>query len=128
MNFCCPDCHSLLNPKGEVVLLGERGDSRGLFVFDPRPGADIYSADSGLDIEPGEIWNFSCPVCRRDITTHFNERLAHILMEDEGEDFIVIFSKIANEHATFVLSREKLESFGDSFDEYLEQGLNHQFW
>lgn len=110
-----------------VVLLGERGTSRGLFVFDPRPGAYVYSADSGLDIEPGEIWDFLCPVCRADITTHFNRRLAHVLMEEDGSEFIVVFSKVASEHATFVLAREKLETFGTNLDKYLDLGLENQF-
>lgn len=126
--YFCPECKGILNPTQGITLLGQREKQRGLFVFDPQPGVYDYRIDTTLKIDPGEVWDFFCPICHVDLKTHFDSRLSHLRLSDEGAEFVVLFSKVANERATFLLSPERIEAYGHDFTSYIELSLQKHYW
>lgn len=121
MKYSCPKCARALNMRNGIVLIGELGERKTVFVFDPEPGKyDIDIADDQA-VEPGTKWEFSCPLCNENLTTDFNSRLAQLQMTEGDEIRTVVFSKVCNEHATFVLGGEHMESLGDKAGDYLDK-------
>lgn len=123
MKYLCPECRTRLSTHGVVILTGERENdaARSLFVFDARPGQfDFVVVDDEITIKPGGRWTFYCPVCRADLTTKFNKRLARVELVDGEHVRRVVFSKVANEQATFVLGGDEIEAHGKDSTEYLE--------
>jgi hypothetical protein len=107
--------------RGGIVLIGELGDRKTVFVFDPELGKyDVEMAD-GLELKPGTKWEFSCPLCNENLTTEFNSGLARLQMVDGDNMRWVVFSKVTNKHATFVLGGEQLESHGEDADDYIDK-------
>ena len=119
MKYRCPKCERDLNMKGGVILIGECGDRKTGFVFDPKPGEYRLSVADEEEVEPGTTWEFTCPLCSKNLTTSFNKRLAEIQMVDGDITKQVLFSKIASHKATFVLGGEEMEVHGDDARIYM---------
>jgi hypothetical protein len=128
MKYSCPECQAVLNPTEGIVLLGYYGASRGLFVFDARPGHYEYRVDPSLAIEPGSAWEFLCPVCHTNLTSQTSTKLAHLRVTDEDRHYMLLFSKVADEHATVLVSKEKIETYGEDYDTHLEENLQKDLW
>jgi len=122
--YRCPKCNAHLNPaEDHIVLLGECEQGKGLMVFASRPGDYGLHHAAELEVVEGAEWRFSCPVCRADLATEATEvegaeerKLAVVTMTDaRGGEHRVLFSRIAGEKATFVVSAEGvvLERFGE---------------
>lgn len=114
----CPKCQGSLSLLGGIVLVGEDGKRRTVFAFDPEPGNYEMNVADGNDIEPGTMWEFICPLCGKNLTSDSNKRLARLKLIEDGVTRWVLFSKVANEQATFVLGGEKLELHGKDAEEY----------
>ncbi|MFO8072594.1 MAG: hypothetical protein R6V85_12030 [Polyangia bacterium] len=121
MKYQCPECKRSVTTNSGIVLIGERERTRSLFVFDPRLGSYEHEVADDIDVPPGSIWEFYCPVCGADLTSKHSGRLARLEMMVGDTTRRVVFSKIASEHATFVLGGEDLEKHGDQADAYLER-------
>ena len=114
----CPKCDRSLSLLEGIVLIGETGKRRTVYCFNPEPGNyDVQVAD-GVAIEPGTMCEFICPLCGKNLTSDSNKRLARLKQVGDGETRWVLFSKVANEHATFVLGGEKLELHGKDAEGY----------
>ncbi len=120
MKYNCPSCSRALNMSGGIVLVGQLDDRRTVFVFDPEPGSYRMDVADEKPVEPGTQWEFSCPLCNENLTTEFNKRLARLQLVDGDEFRQIVFSKVANEKATFVLGGDEMESHGEHAKEYLE--------
>lgn len=150
MRLCrCPHCKGLLNPSNTITLLGrpapeadiedpelvpdlsperERG-SHVLFALEPEPGDYTYRVAQDVKIESGDRWVFFCPLCRRDLTSHFSNDLAHLVSHDEdGEEHVLVFSKRAGEHATFDVSSDGIEAFGEHHQKYVVINIQRHYW
>lgn len=107
--YICPHCNALLNPNKTLILLAEHDKRRMLVGFHPEPGNyEIYfPADANLD--EGQVWSFFCPVCRTDLKTTENDRMCAVLMFEPQVSRRVLFSRVAGEHATYVMYDSELE-------------------
>lgn len=128
MKYRCPKCDRVLSTTAGIVLIGKSQRSQGLFVFDARPGCYEYETADNLEITSGSAWSFKCPICHEDLTTAFDKNLASLTMTDKGEEFKVVFSKVADEHATFVVGESKIDSYGEDREDYLENSLKKHYW
>lgn len=128
LSYRCPRCEVVLNPSGDVVLNGRTGTRRGLFLFSPKPGDFDYRISPGVEVLPGDIWEFCCPVCQHNLTAPESKTLAILKMEDEKGHHIVIFSKVAGEHATFALDEEGVKSFGEDTQNYIDISIQRHYW
>ena len=76
---------------------------------------------AGITVEPGTRWAFSCPVCRRALTTEISEDLCALDVQTEGASHRIYFSRVAGEQATFMITAEGLlKDYGVHTDQYLE--------
>ena len=101
--------------------MGQLAERRTVFVFDPEPGKYEIDIADGEPVEPGTTWEFSCPLCGESLTTEFNRRLAQLQMVDGDNLRLIVFSKVADEHATFVLGGTALEAHGDDAGGYMDK-------
>lgn len=122
MNYQCPKCARALSILGGIVLVGENSERRTLFAFDPEPGKYELHVSDGLEVIPGTVWEFSCPLCGENITTSFNRKLARLeVIGDDGSLKRVVFSKVADDQATFVLGGDDIEHHGRDSLEYIKK-------
>ena len=117
------------NDNGEVVVSGRLGLVRSLFAFHPELGNYEYRTDPVVSVLPGQQWEFHCPLCSSDLTTPFRNTLAHVHMVDgAGELHTIVFSKLAGEHATFDVTKDAVESYGDQDNNYIEYSIGEHYW
>jgi hypothetical protein len=119
MKYMCPECGRGITTLGGIVLIGESKGVRTLFEFDMRPGHFGHDVADPVEFKAGETWEFSCPVCGKNLTADFNPRLARLEMMDGLARKRVLFSKVVDEHATFILGGTDLEAHGEHADYYV---------
>jgi hypothetical protein len=117
-SYSCPHCNGILNRQNSVLLVGTHGEDRIIIGFHPAPGNYKISLPPGCEIEPGSSWSFSCPLCQQSLVSDISPELCCIDMVTTGVRHRVYFSRIAGEHATFVISAEGVERHGDHADRH----------
>jgi hypothetical protein len=121
MKYKCPECSAGLSTHNVVLMVGEHEKKRSLFVFDARPGKYDFVVVDKIEVKPGTMWEFYCPVCWANLTTDFNKRLARLEAEDADGTRRVLFSKVAGEQSTFVLGGDDLEAHGRDSMAYIDK-------
>ena len=121
MKYKCTECSAGLSTHKVVLLVGENDKKRSLFVFDARPGRYDFVVVDDIEVKPGSMWEFYCPVCWANLTTSYNKRLAKLEAVDEEGSRKVVFSKVAGEQSTFVLGGEELEAHGRDSLAYIDK-------
>ena len=122
MNYSCPRCSAVLNPKSNIILLGRYEDQEGLFAFNPEPGNYEVDIPSNVSVKDGEVWDFLCPICHESMTLPDERELAALdMLDGAGNWHKVVFSRVAGEHATFVISQNaevEVKEYGVNFSKY----------
>ena len=120
--YSCPHCRAGLNPDETIILVGVCGRIRSLVGLHPQPGNyEIYTgADS--EINQGEQWDFLCPLCHHSLATEDDTTLCALDLEVKGKRRQVVFSSIAGEKATFVVSKTGIE---ERHGEHAEDRIPH---
>jgi len=121
MKYKCPVCSAGVSTHKVVLLVGEHEKTRSLFVFDARPGKYDFVVVDDIEVKPGTMWEFYCPVCWANLTTSYNTRLAKLDAIDEDGVRRVVFSKVAGEQSTFVLGGDELEAHGRDSLAYIDK-------
>jgi len=121
MKYTCPECEAALSSFGGIILVGRCDDRKTLYVFDARIGEYDHQVLDGMPVEPGSLWEFSCPVCGGSLTTSFKKTLAQLVVEEGEERKTLLFSRIADKQATFLLSDEDAKNFGKDSMQYLSK-------
>ena len=119
--YSCPKCTAILNPGPNIILLGRYEGYDVLLAFHPEPGNYEVNVPYNVTIEEGEVWNFFCPVCHENLALTMVEPLGALDMTDgRGRWHTVVFSRVAGEKATFVISRdaEEVEKHGVDLSKY----------
>ena len=130
--YNCPKCTAILNPDKQIILLGRHKGRDILLALHPEPGNYEVTIPYNAEINEGEFWEFFCPVCHETTTLAEEPSLATLDMTDgKGEWHQVVFSRIAGEHATFIITKgpEKLivEKLGSDLAKY-EHCLWHKYF
>lgn len=115
-NFLCPKCRGYLSVGDRVIFtIKKKGWNGGLLLLSSDLGEYSYLHHGSFKIDPGEQFEFHCPICNYDLSVDGAENFAKVLMrEDDNEDFFVIFSKKEGERCTYKLSEAKVEkSYGE---------------
>lgn len=121
--YHCPKCDALLNPDRSIILLAEHDDRQHLIGFHPEPGNYEIYIPPGTEPQTGDRWDFQCPVCRQNLGTKENENLCALTFKEGDSHQQVLFSRVAGERVTFVVSDRKVQHrHGDHADQY-EQHL-----
>ncbi len=106
----CPKCRSILTLNGMIVLVVQKDKIRTLIGLHAEPGNYNYSLPDGVEIADGEIWDFLCPICDTNLQAEEVNRLCRLELVDRGgQPRQALFSRLAGEQATFIVSTEDLE-------------------
>ena len=107
--YSCPKCKAMLNPDRSIILEMVRGDVDCLIGLHPQPGKYEVYLPPKVYTEDGTRWEFSCPMCKKSLTTVEDPNLCELELATGGESLHILFSCIAGEHATFVVHQDTLE-------------------
>ena len=124
--YLCPKCRSNLNPNVRVVLVARFDGRKGVVLMSAQLGDFKFIADKGFysGVKKGEKLEFFCPVCAESLTSpaqdHFTELLLVNRKKPDQEPCILRFSRISDEHATFVYDGDSVKEFGE------DAGLFHR--
>lgn len=121
-DFKCPHCLSLLNV-GENVVFSTRNSwgKQGLIILHPDLGNYKVIKHPEFEVMPGELLEFYCPFCNKQLLSERNFNLAKILMnDDKGLVCEIHFSRIAGQHSTYKIIGDNVEIFGKDASEYLD--------
>jgi hypothetical protein len=114
--FFCPHCRSVLNPGLRIILAVRLGEMRGLILLSPQPGNYHYVCDESFRsrMRIGDEVDFSCPICKSDLTSPVSEKLVEIVIKTPDQKTkIARFSRVCGEHATFVCNGQRVEDYGE---------------
>ena len=119
-SYQCPKCQAMLNPEQSVILRASREGETILLGLHPEPGNYQLYVPPGVEIKKGEKWSFQCPVCRQDLATEEDENLCEVVQKVEGKSRRILFSRIAGEQVTLVVSGTDIqEKHGVDAEKYL---------
>jgi uncharacterized protein YlaI len=123
-SYLCPHCQARLNPNVKIILRAELDNQKGLFLFSPMPGNYDVILPEGFQIRKKDKVTFACPACGHTLTSAHDEALAEIrFISDSGSKGTVAFSRIYGHHATYFITAEQVQSYGEDAD---PTGIN--FW
>lgn len=113
-SYHCPRCETVLNPSDKIILKGIHANSRGLFLFSPRPGNYDVRIPPGFTLKRGDEVTFSCPVCSGDLTSAKDAEWATLgFRVPSGQQGTVVFSKVYGRRATFFITEEEMRPYGE---------------
>jgi len=121
-DFKCPHCLNLLDV-GDNVVFSTRNSwgKQGLIILHPELGNYSVIKHPGFEVLEGEILEFYCPFCSKQLLSARNSNLASILMNDEnGIEYEIHFSRIAGQQATYKIVGETVDIFGADATEYFD--------
>ncbi|MBN1251109.1 MAG: hypothetical protein JXR51_16565 [Bacteroidales bacterium] len=122
INYLCPKCKSFLNIGNKIVLsVKVKNEQKGLMLFEKELGNYQIKKHDLVEYKKGELLGFYCPICHENLALDdVNSNLAKIIMLDENnKEYDVIFSKVAGEHATFKISNNEIEAYGEDSHKYI---------
>lgn len=126
--YACPFCDAKLNPERAVILVGEQGEQRVLIGFHPEPGNYELYLPPEVTLREGDHWDFFCPVCRENLVNGALKDMCELRMRAGETEQRIFFSRIAGEHATFILSgRQIREAHGPDVERYRAQLMPVRF-
>ncbi len=115
-DFICPKCRSVLNIEHNIIFsVQARNDQNGLILLSTKIGDYTVKNQDNIVFDKGEKLEFFCPICRESLSaTDVNENLARVIMLDEEKnEYQILFSIVAGEYCTYMISNENFQSFGD---------------
>ncbi len=122
INYLCPKCKSFLNIGTKVVLsVHVKEDQKGLLLFEKKLGDYEVKKHDLIHYEKGEMVGFYCPICHENLSADLNTNLAKVIMMDENNnEYDILFSKIVGEQATYKIKSGDIEAFGADKNKYLD--------
>ena len=118
--YTCPYCFVQLNINGQIVLVGEFPNGhKGLILLSDEIGNYTVHFSSDIHLEKGEKANFSCPCCHKSLEYSKNNNFVRLVkINEQNEEFSVVFSAIFGEHCTYKISEERTLTYGESAIKY----------
>ena len=117
--YRCPKCKTMLNPDSSIVLGAAHAGARMLIGMNPQPGKYEVYLPPKVSCQDGCKWDFFCPLCQEDLKIEEDRNLCELELVLGGENLRILFSRVAGEHATFVLHQDTLkERHGENSDRY----------
>ena len=120
-NLLCPKCRSQLVPNKKIVLLAKPPEGpSGLLLLSPILGEYSATTHSAFKLNDGDKVDIFCPVCHAPLGDYMDHKnLARVIMvDDNGEEYDIVFSEIIGQHSTYKIQGDDIESFGEDADLY----------
>lgn len=121
-DFKCPHCSNLLNVGQNVVFTARnKWGKEGLIMLHPEIGNYSVLKHPNFEVHEGELLEFYCLYCNKQLVSERSMNLAKILMNDaDGQEYEIHFSRIAGQHSTYKIMGETVEVFGENATDYLD--------
>jgi hypothetical protein len=132
--YHCPKCDCLLNPNVRVVLIAKNGDSQGIVLMSSKLGDYQVICDKGFcqDVAKGDTIEFLCPVCHGSLTSENHNNFAELKIvnsaKEEHKPFLLRFSRVSEEHATFLYDGDSVKEFGDEAEAFHDRMVVEGDW
>ena len=122
LNYLCPHCKGHLSIDDCVLLSVQTPDfHKGLISLHSELGNYAIKKNSDFIYSEGDELDFFCPICHVELASDVHKKLAKIIMVDENKnEYEVLFSRIAGEQSTFKIVGETMEIYGDDSAEYVD--------
>ncbi len=122
IDFKCPHCANLLNVGQNIVFAARnKWGKEGLIMLHPEIGNYTVLKHPNFEVHEGELLEFYCLYCNKQLLSDRNKNLAKILMHDEnGLEYEIHFSRIAGQHCTYKIIGETVEIYGEDAIDYLD--------
>ncbi len=115
-DYLCPRCKGHLNAGNKVVFSTKntRG-SKGLILLNPTIGGYSYDHHKAYNLVKGELIDFNCPICGKDLKSLKNQSYVAIDMIDHNnKQYEVLFSRVVGDKSTYVIASDNaIEQFGE---------------
>lgn len=118
--YICPYCRGHLRV-GDNIIFKIRNTRRekGLLLLHPDVGNYSSLVHPQFHIDEGERIDFFCPICMSSLDAALEENLVQVIMVDrEGKEHEVYFSRIAGEESTYRVNEEELMVSGKHSHRY----------
>jgi hypothetical protein len=112
VEYICKICRGNLNVKTSIVLAASKlhSSKRGLVFLNPEIGNYTTTTHPSFEIQDGEEYVYTCPICHSQLNSTKYKHLVRIIMIDEkGKEFNIYFSGIAGEKCTYKIREDKVE-------------------
>lgn len=112
VQYVCKICRGCLNVKTSIVLAASKlhSSKRGLVFLNPEIGNYTTTTHPSFQIEEGEEYIYTCPICHSQLnSTKYKHLVRIILIDENGKEHNIYFSGIAGEKCTFKLRENKVE-------------------
>jgi len=122
LDYMCPHCKGFISLDECLIFSVRTKEHRvGLISLHPELGNYSIKKHHGFDFQEGEDLDFYCPICHAELASKLHRNLAKIIMIDENHnEFEILFSKTAGEQSTYKTEGETMEIFGDDSAEYID--------
>lgn len=112
-DYHCPYCTEKLKKSGEIVLKTIRNNgSEGIIRMATSIGDYGYAHEPQIDFELGEMVDFYCPFCDKNLNSEeYNNYALLKLYVREGIQFDVLFSRKAGVHKTYLITEDGIETY-----------------
>jgi hypothetical protein len=121
-HYICPKCRGFLNIGDNIIFtFRKKTNESGLFMLSSKVGDYAVLHHPAVMISKGEHYIFHCPLCRANLSIpEVHENLAKIIMiDDQLQESIIVFSGIAGEKCTYKISGSEIETYGENQAKYL---------
>jgi len=76
---------------------------------------------STINVEMGEVVDFSCPICNASLNTEKGDHYAgYIRVDESGQESKIIISREYGDRRTFKITGEEIESYGESARKFMD--------
>jgi len=127
VEYLCKVCRGHLNVKTSIILAAQKVNSskRGLVYLNPEIGNYTITTHSEFQIEEGEEYIYTCPICGAQLNSRKYYHLVRIIMIDEDKkEYNIYFSDIAGEKCTYKIRGTKVTMVkgpdAKRYDKYFE--------
>ena len=134
LSYYCPKCEALLNPNVRVILIARYRDLQGIVLMSSKLGDYQVICDKGFchGVAKGDKVDFICPVCHASLTSKAHDNFTELkVVNDENvghETCLVRFSRVSQEHATFLYDGGSVKEFGEEANWFHDEMIIEGDW
>lgn len=123
VNFYCPHCKGAINAKNNIILSARTSSEKaGLILMHEEIGNYSVIMSSTLEVHPGEIVDFYCPICNVSLNTSMGEHYAKFTRKDERNKVTgIVVSRKYGDQCTFQIDEEnKIQTYGQCLSRFVD--------
>lgn len=126
--YKCPKCNGHLKVGDYIILMVKNQQKdKGLLLLHPEVGNYTSIKHPTYTIEKSEELELCCPLCHAGLVSDFDDRLSHLILEEENKSFDIYFSRIAGERSTYMVDGDTVTACGEHSDRYTYFKMSDKF-